>query len=198
MEDGPMWNLPNALSLFRIGMVPVLLGLAIAGHAKLFLAGLALTLTSDIADGYAARKLDQCTALGTRLDSWGDLLTYAVLLPSAALLWPDPVRAEWTWIALALAAFALPTSYGFLKFGQLTSYHTWGAKTSALLIGPGVLLLLGLGEPILFRIATGVLTLAALEEITITTHLDSLRANVPSFLHLRAGRSFVASEASRC
>jgi len=172
----------------------MLLGLAYAGHVKLFLAALALTLASDVADGFAARSLGQCTTLGSKLDSWGDLLTYAVLLPCTALLWPDQVRAESTWIALALSAFALPTTYGLLKFGRLTSYHTWGAKTSALLIGPGVLLLLGLNEPLLFRMATGVLAISALEEMAITAHLDTLRTNVPSLVHLRAGCTFMTNE----
>jgi len=189
-----MQNLPNALSLFRIGMLPVLLGLAIAGHTKVFLAALALSLSSDIADGYAARTMGACSSLGTKLDSWGDLLTYAVLLPCSALLWPEQIRAEWGYVALALTAFALPTSYGFWKFGRLTSYHTWGAKISALLIGPGILLLLGLGEPNLFRVATCVLAAAALEEMAITAHLASPRSNVPSVLHLRAGNSFLASQ----
>jgi CDP-diacylglycerol--glycerol-3-phosphate 3-phosphatidyltransferase len=183
-----MINLPNALSLFRIAMVPVLLGLALSGRVGIFLTALALSLASDVADGFAARRLGQCTPLGTRLDSWGDLLTYAVLLPCVILLWPQQIRAEAFFVAIALTAFVLPTAYGYLRFGRLTSYHTYGAKLSALMIGPGVLVLLGLGEPALFRLATCVLVLSALEEMAITAQLDAWQCNIPGLWHLRAAR----------
>lgn len=180
-----MINLPNLFSALRIGLVPVLLGLAWHGHHRLFLATLAFSLSTDLIDGYLARKLRQCTELGTRLDSWGDLLTYSAALPAIFWLWPGELRSEWIFVALAVSAFTLPILYGVAKFGRITSYHTWGAKLSALLGGPGILMLLGVSEPALFRVAAIVTALSAIEEMVITTRLSAWRANIPSWWHLR-------------
>jgi len=178
-------NLPNVLSALRIALVPVLLVLAWQGQQKLFLATLALSLSTDVLDGFAARRLRQCSTLGTKLDSWGDLLTYGAAIPAIFVLWPEAVRAEWAWVGLALVAFTLPIVYGVAKFGRITSYHTYGAKLSAVLGGPGILLLLGLGEPTLFRVAAAVVAVSAVEEMAITTRLSAWRANIPSYFHLR-------------
>jgi CDP-diacylglycerol--glycerol-3-phosphate 3-phosphatidyltransferase len=179
-----MINLPNLLSALRIALVPVLLVLAWEGHPRLFLATLAVSLSTDLLDGFAARRLRQCTPLGTKLDSWGDLLTYTASVPAIFLLWPEQMRSEWGFVTLAIVALAVPTLYGVLKFGRITSYHTWAAKLSAVLVGPGVLLLLGLGEPALFRVAVVVTALSAIEEMAITTRLSSRRQNIPSYWHL--------------
>jgi cardiolipin synthase len=67
------------------------------------------------------------------------------------------------------------------KFGRLTSYHTRGAKLSALLMGPALLLLFGWQIAWAFRVATAVLLIAEIEEIGITIVLREWHADVPSF-----------------
>ena len=125
------WNLPNALSLLRLGLVPVLLALAWAGQGLLFLAVLVFALATDVADGFLARALGQCSELGSKLDSRADLATWCAVPLCAWWLRPDFIRAELPLIALLLASLVLPTLLGLLKYGRLTSYHTWGAKTAA-------------------------------------------------------------------
>ncbi|MBS1107356.1 MAG: CDP-alcohol phosphatidyltransferase [Deltaproteobacteria bacterium] len=78
-----------------------------------------------------------------------------------------------------------PIALGYLKYGRLTSYHTYGAKLSAVVVGASALALFAGGSPLPFRIATWVLVLAELEEIAITTILPEWRSNVPSVLHAR-------------
>jgi phosphatidylglycerophosphate synthase len=180
-----MWTPANLVSLFRVGMVPVLLGLAFMGEARIFLWALGASLTSDIIDGQLARRFDQSTEVGAKLDSWGDLLTYAVLPLCAWWLWPAKLFAEAPYIGVALVGFVVPTLYGFAKFRRLTSYHTIGAKLSAIVMGGGLLLWLVFGEPFVFRIACVVAALSGLEEMAITRHLDAWRSDVPSVRHLK-------------
>jgi CDP-diacylglycerol--glycerol-3-phosphate 3-phosphatidyltransferase len=78
-----------------------------------------------------------------------------------------------------------PIGLGYLKYGRLTAYHTYGAKLSALTVGPSALLLFMGGPPEPFRVAACILVLAELEEIAITTLLPEWRPNVPSILHAR-------------
>lgn len=77
-------NVPNALSLFRLLLVPVFmwfffLDAALARYAS---AGVyALAFLTDAADGYIARRFDQITRLGRILDPLADkLMTFTVIL----------------------------------------------------------------------------------------------------------------------
>lgn len=178
-------TVPNALSALRLVLAPVLLWLAWTGRPTAFLVTLSVSLFSDLVDGWLARRFGQATQLGTLLDSWGDLVTYTTVPLCAWWLWPELIRQEAAYAAAVVAAYVFPIVLGFLKYGRLTAYHTYGAKLSSLLIGPSALLLFLGGPPEPFRVATIVLVLAELEEIAITTLLPEWRANVPSLLHAR-------------
>jgi CDP-diacylglycerol--glycerol-3-phosphate 3-phosphatidyltransferase len=182
-------RLPNLLSAFRLAMVPVLLTLAWRGHSTTFLFAFALSLSSDVADGWLARKTGASSELGAKLDSWGDLSNYLVLPLCAWWLWPDRILAELAFVCVAGVAFLAPTLIGLLKFRRITSYHTRAAKLCAILMGAGLLIYLAFGGVCLFRVAVVLLVLEAIEEIAITTVLSEWRANVPSiFAALRLAK----------
>ena len=86
--DKSIYSIPNLLSLLRIALVPVLALAAAFNQADLFLLVLAISLLSDLLDGYFARKLHQVTELGARLDSWADMATYAMMIIGLYLIWP--------------------------------------------------------------------------------------------------------------
>jgi cardiolipin synthase (CMP-forming) len=185
------WMIPmtlaNCLSLLRLGLLPVQAGFAFAGLAGPFLAAFAAAMASDVADGQVARRLGQATPLGAKLDSIADLATWAFLPLCLFWLWPDVMTAQAPWLAVAIAAFALPTAIGLLRWGRLTSYHTYGAKICSWSMAVGALALVVAGEDALFHAATVLLAASAIEEIAITWVLPSWRADVPSLLHaLRA------------
>ena len=182
-------GIPNLLSCLRLVLAPVLLVLAWKQQPRPFLICLCVSLASDLADGFLARRLHQRSELGAKLDSWGDLATYTVLGIGAWWLWPDVIRAEAPFVAVLVASYTLPSALALVKFRRLTSYHTWGAKLSAVLMGPAVLLLFAWQVPWLFRVATVVLAIAEIEEVAITLLLREWRADVPSVIHaLRLGR----------
>jgi CDP-diacylglycerol--glycerol-3-phosphate 3-phosphatidyltransferase len=181
----PLLTVPNALSGLRIALVPLLLYLAWSGRSTAFLIALSGSLLSDLCDGYLARRLGQATHLGTLLDSYGDLATYLTVPLCAWWLWPDLIRREAWYAAAIVASYTFPIALGYLKYGRLTSYHTYGAKLSAVVMGGSALLLFAGGPPLPFRVATWILVVAELEEIAITSVLPTWRTNVPSILHAR-------------
>lgn len=181
----PLATLPNALSALRLVLAPVLLWLAWTGRPTGFLVALSISLLSDLSDGWLARRFDQATQLGTLLDSYGDFATYMIVPLCAWWLWPDLIRQEGGYAAAIVAAYVFPIVLGYLKYGRLTAYHTYGAKLSAVVMGASALWLFAGGPPLPFRIATWILVLAELEEIAITTILPEWHANVPSILHAR-------------
>ena len=178
-----MANLPNLVSCLRIALVPVLLVLAWTGRSETFLACFILSLLTDATDGLLARRLHQATELGARLDSWGDLLTCLALPMCGWWLRPEVVRQEALLLGLGIASYLAAVLAGVLKFRRLTSYHTWAAKISAVLVGAAVLIFFANGPGWVFRIVMPIVLLTNLEEIAITLTLSQLTANVPSLWH---------------
>lgn len=178
-----MFTIPNVLSGIRLAIVPFLFYLAWSGKGQLFLGFFVFALLTDLFDGYLARKLHQESELGSKLDSWGDFSLYMTTPVCAWLLWPDLIRREAFFVAAVVISFTLPTLIGFFRYRRLTSYHTRGAKLSAVLIGSSSILLFAGGPAWPFRFSTAVLVLAELEEIAITAIIPEWRSNVPSFWH---------------
>jgi CDP-diacylglycerol--glycerol-3-phosphate 3-phosphatidyltransferase len=163
-----MVNVPNALSLLRLLLVPVLLTLAWNGHGKIYFNVLVVSLLTDALDGWFARKLNQATELGARLDSWADLLTSLSLPFAGWWLRPEVIRQESAFLLAGIACYLLALVYGRLKFGKLTSYHTWAAKTAAVAIAIVVVIIFGGGPGWPLRLAMPLVIIACLEEIAMT------------------------------
>ncbi|MRR33890.1 CDP-alcohol phosphatidyltransferase [bacterium] len=176
-------NIPNCLSGSRLAAVPILLVLAWQGRANAFLVLFVCALLTDLADGYLARRLHQESELGARLDSWGDFALYMATPICAWRLWPELIVREAPYVATVVASFTLPILVGLVRYRRLTSYHTWGAKLSAVLMGISTFILFAGGPAWPFRFSTAVLVLTQLEEISITVVLSEWHSNVPSLWH---------------
>lgn len=191
--DGQMTNIANLLSAFRLIAAPFLFYLAWTGRPKLFLVLLAFTLLSDAIDGFVARRLHVSSELGTRLDSWGDLVTFLLVPLYVWWLWPDIIRREAGYVLLVLAAYLVPIIVGLLKFRRLTSYHVWSAKLVAVLMSVAIFFLFMSDIAWPFRCAAVLLGLSACEEIAISLWLPELQSNVRSIWHVirRSGTGLV-------
>jgi CDP-diacylglycerol--glycerol-3-phosphate 3-phosphatidyltransferase len=97
-------------------------------------------------------------------------------------------RREGVFIFLFMAAFFLPILIGFIKFQRLTSYHTWLAKASGILLSLGVTILLIWENGLVFRFSVGLFMLSALEEIAITLVLTEWQSNVPTLRYVLKNR----------
>ena len=166
--DKSIYSIPNLLSLLRIALVPVLALAAAFNQADLFLLLLAISLLSDLLDGYFARKLHQVTELGARLDSWADMATYAMMIIGLYLIWPSVFDQQFFFLMAATLSYILPVIIALFRFGSFPSYHTWGAKLAALLIAPAFYLLILNDQQLFFRLVIVFHVVVALEEIAIT------------------------------
>ena len=184
-----IYSLPNLLSLLRLMLVPVLAITAGLGMADWFLALLAISLLSDMLDGYFARKLQQTSDLGARLDSWADMLTYAVMILGLYLIWPTVFVDQKIYIIIATFSYVFPVILALGRFGSFPSYHTWGAKLAAVLMAPAYYLLILADNQLFFRAVIVFHALVALEEIGITFILKQPKTNVGSIIFLLSGRS---------
>ena len=173
-------SIANILSFLRLGLVPVLVWLAASGEDVLFLWVLGISLISDALDGYLARKLNQASELGAKLDSWGDALTYAAMILGLYLLWPRIFSDQSAFLLMAVLSFLVPLAVSAVKFGEYPSYHTFGAKIAALLIAPAYYLLIIIDADVWFRVVILLYLLVAIVEIIITYLLRHSRTNISS------------------
>ena len=182
-----LYSVPNLLSLLRLILVPILITLAVYGQAELFLLLLAVSLVSDVLDGYMARKLQQTSELGARLDSWGDILTYGAMISALYLIWPAIFSAQAGFLLAAMLSFILPLLLALSRFGSYPSYHTIGAKVTAILMAPAYYLLILWDTELFFRAVILLRVLVAVEEIAITFALKRPKSNVDSVIFLLWG-----------
>jgi CDP-diacylglycerol--glycerol-3-phosphate 3-phosphatidyltransferase len=93
-------NLPNILTLVRLGFIPILVAVFyLPGDARLYLTALIFLMAAatDLIDGYIARRRAQITNLGKLLDPVADkllVMTALILLVESGKLW--------AWVAILM------------------------------------------------------------------------------------------------
>lgn len=181
-----MWNrrnLPNLVSGARIALVPAILGTALAGSKQWFVVMVIISLATDVLDGFLARRLHAYSDLGRKLDSAADYLTMITGLAGIALLWPEIVRRELTWVLAGLGAFFAVIVYGFARLGRAPCYHTWLSKIGAAGIALSLVPLLSGWSAAPFHLMIVIEVIAALEEMTIALLVPSHVGEMASVWH---------------
>jgi phosphatidylglycerophosphate synthase len=172
-------QLPNALSVARILATPVLAALAATGQETAFTWVLVPALLSDIADGLIARIFHLQSRLGALLDSVGDLLLLLASCYGAWVFHPEVVEQHWIALVALLGAWALECGASLVRYGRLSSFHTYLSKVAGYLLGifVGVLFVFGF-QPWLLYLAVGVSVLGNLEEMLLLALLPEWRSDV--------------------
>ncbi len=176
-------SIPNLLSILRLISMPLLLYAAWTARPLFFQITLAVLLLMALADGVIARRLGQVTDFGAELDSWGVLAAFITIPLCAWLLWPEIVRREAAFIIALVIFHVVPALLGLLKYGRLTSYHTWGSKLSAVLLSLTIFLIILGGPAWPFRVISPIVILSGIEEIFMTGILRQWQTNIPSLWH---------------
>jgi CDP-diacylglycerol--glycerol-3-phosphate 3-phosphatidyltransferase len=172
-------QLPNLLSAARLLASPVLATLAYLQQETAFTWVLIPALLSDILDGLIARLFALQSRLGAILDSVADTLLMLVSCYGIWVFHPEVIR-EHAWLCgTAVGLWLLEDVLALLRYGRLSSFHTYLSKIVANLLGLfiGWLFLFGF-EPWLLTVAAGASILASLEELALLRALPQWRADV--------------------
>lgn len=174
------WYVINGITLYRVVAAPFLLVLLFTGRYELFKWLLGLSFFTDLIDGFLARKFKVTSVAGTRLDSIGDDLTILVAMTGLFVMKPEFIKQEKIAFIILLALFLVQTIYAFIRYGKMTSFHTWLAKAAAIFQGVFLLLVFFTGEPnmILFYTAVLVTMLELIEEIILVYLLPVWQTDV--------------------
>jgi phosphatidylglycerophosphate synthase len=173
------FNIADWFSFYRIIAAPFLLLLIWLDHRLLFTWFLLISYSTDMIDGFLARKLKISSIRGSQLDSVGDQLTFAVGLIGVWVYESDFIIENSFWILLGLSLYVLQMLLAFKKYGKTTSFHTYLAKLSAIIQGVFILWLLFFGPVywlFYFMIFLGIIE--TVEEITLIFLYDNWVANV--------------------
>jgi cardiolipin synthase len=176
-------TIPNLLCLVRLLGSFVLIPIALQGRNEVFLWLFLFLAATDWLDGKLAILLNQRSVFGARLDSWADAALYAAMIFGIVVMYGDVLRAEMSWVLLALGSYLASTLAGFWKYQRWPSYHTRAAKTSWLLTAVAVIALFTDWSIWPLRIAALGVTLTNLEALAITAISPQWRADVTSVYH---------------
>jgi CDP-diacylglycerol--glycerol-3-phosphate 3-phosphatidyltransferase len=172
-------HVPNALSASRIVAAPIMVVLAFTGQQAYFTWLLVPALLTDMADGIVARVFRLESKRGALLDSVGDLL---LLIASCVGIWAfhrEVMHEHVAAVSVGLGAWALEAIVSLVRYGRLSSFHTYVSKVAGYLLGIfiGVLFLFGF-QPWLFYLAIAVSVIGNLEELVMLALLPRWRPDV--------------------
>lgn len=125
----------NLITLYRIITFPLLILFIFTGHENVFKWLLLVSFSTDAVDGYLARKYKAVSALGSKLDSIGDDLTVLAGLIGFLRLNAQFFREEIYVIGGLFFLFFIQLTLSVIKYKKPSSFHTYLAKTAALLQG---------------------------------------------------------------
>jgi CDP-diacylglycerol--glycerol-3-phosphate 3-phosphatidyltransferase len=161
-------------------MAPVLVLLIFTNQIQLFKWLLAVSFFTDLIDGWLARKYKVTSILGARLDSIADDLTIVAGIVAAIVLKSAFLKEQMIFVIILLGLFVIQVILALLRYGKISSFHTWSAKLAALMQGSFLILLFFLPQPveIVFYIAFGTTVIDLVEEIILVMILPQWEANV--------------------
>jgi len=144
-------SVPNLLSLLRLLLVPVLWAFAVGHLPRLVGFGLVLAAATDILDGQLARRLDQTSSFGSKLDSIADVCVTFSAIGWLLVLRPQVVRDHPLFIAVLTATGIFSLVLGWVKFGRLADFHLNSGRAAGIV---GYAFLIDLFLLVRFRAAT--------------------------------------------
>ncbi|MCU0367742.1 MAG: CDP-alcohol phosphatidyltransferase family protein [Cyclobacteriaceae bacterium] len=179
-EASRVVQLVNLITLYRIIAFPFLLMFIYFNRLDIFKWLIIISFFTDAIDGYLARKYKANSILGAKLDSIGDDLTILAAIIGLAVFRFEFLKQEWLIFAIPLFFFFVQLIAAFIRYGKMSSFHTYLAKTAAILQGLFLCSMFLFEHPYypLFY-ATAVVTLIELiEEIFIVIILPEWKTNV--------------------
>lgn len=125
------FNIADWFSFYRIAAAPFLLILLWFHERELFTWFLLISYSTDMIDGFLARKLKITSPRGSQLDSFGDQITFIIGLLGLFVFEFEFIRENYILILIAFIPYIIQMLIAFKKYGKATSFHTYLAKLSA-------------------------------------------------------------------
>ena len=131
----PRWTLASLVTACRLAFLPVLWWWALTGHPRWVGLGVMAAFLSDILDGQLARRMNQVTSFGARLDSLADSLLQASSVVWLVWFCPEILESpQGGTVAFAMGTWFLLIAVGLIKFRRFPEpppLHRQGQRGSS-------------------------------------------------------------------
>jgi len=177
------FNIADWFSFYRIFAAPFLIVLLWLNQRELFTWFLLISYSTDMIDGFLARKLKITSARGSQLDSFGDQITFAIGLVGLLIFEYEFISKNYLIILIAFSPYLIQMLIAYSKYGKATAFHTYLAKLSALV--QGVFILWSLFFEPIYSLFYGMIVIGLLEtieEITLIFMFDEWVSDVKGIL----------------
>lgn len=179
-KSPPAVRVINFITLYRTVTFPLLVYLAIRENMEVFKWLLLASFFTDAIDGFLARKYKATSVLGSKLDSIGDDLTILAATIGMFVMHFDFIKEEALVFVTLFALFLVQVGLSFYRYGKISTFHTYLAKTAAVITGLFFLSVFFLGEinyPFFYAAAliTGI---ELVEENILVTIIKDYRSDV--------------------
>jgi phosphatidylglycerophosphate synthase len=170
----------NGITAYRIIAAPVMLLLIFTGNQVFFKWLLPISFFTDLIDGYLARKYKVTSVFGAKLDSIGDDLTVLAGIAGLFVFKFEFIQNEILVISILITLLTIQNFLALIRYGKISSFHTYLAKIAALLQGIFLILSFFMPEPVyVLFYAVSVITMMDLaEEIMLVFLLPQWKINV--------------------
>ncbi len=160
-------NIPNILSGARLAAAPVLYYAVYVRMEELFAWLLLACIVSDMLDGIIARSFHLHSRLGAILDSLADIAMLVGAIAGLFRFQPTFMRDHYLPFAWLIGLYAFNICFSLLRYGKVSSFHTYGCRLAGYLGAFFIISLFFFGYvPILFY-AFVLCSLAAVVEETL-------------------------------
>ncbi|HDR68275.1 MAG TPA: CDP-alcohol phosphatidyltransferase family protein [Bacteroidaceae bacterium] len=179
MKKNEFWTIPNMITSYRLVIDPVIFIFIILGKEKLFAIFLIINLLSDALDGFLARRLNQKTEIGAKLDSFADNFTYVLAFIGIIVFKMDDLRPHLISFIIFITILVSTVIVSLVKFRKFPSYHLYSTKAGGYIEGGFFICLFTIGfitPYYYFMVAWGIL--AAMECIVINLIIPEMRSDV--------------------
>lgn len=127
--------IPNGLVFLRIGLTGFLVWDALDRETGIwFVVCYIVAALSDMLDGMIARRFNVTSPQGSRLDAYADFILYLSILFCIWMVHREVVQSFMIPIVILCITQTTSWLFSLIKFGKLTSYHSYIAKTWAIML----------------------------------------------------------------
>lgn len=185
--------LPNQLTAARIALLPILWIFAFLKLPVVLGIGLIISFATDVLDGYAARRLGQVSAFGSKFDSLADNL----LIPSGLVwLWmlkPEVYRDHGLIWIISITLYFASLLVGALKFRRFANLHLHSKRYGSVLmyLFASHAFIADQYSLLLFYLAMGMFVISSTEGLLlqlICSHVDEHMGSILFVLRRRLSR----------
>lgn len=140
-------KIPNQITILRLLLLPLMWFFILRGYPLYYVGVLFIVCgITDVLDGYLARKLNQMSEFGSRLDSWGDNLLLISAIIWVAIRLPEVFTENYLLMFTAIGFYGTYLLVAAIKFHRFANLHLYLSKGATFLAYIFLVLALLMGE----------------------------------------------------